>query len=262
MTPTIQLNDPKILQLGLEAEIAFCNALSIDQLTSCQGIIAVALDMVDPILNVVVHAQTTNKEIDNKIRIVIDYFKQRQIRWSWLIGPLSRPANLPYYLKKYGLSYLEEFPSLYLSLASPLPVIPEHFAIFEASPEDDLTEWIQPARAAFPNPENAEGYRRANARKPHGPGAAFRHFFAKHHGKTVGCSTLFLAGESCMIQNVGTDPFYRNQGYGTALTVKAMLEAKKLGCKHCFLNSSPIGYRLYQRLGFRTFCLTQMYGFK
>ncbi len=56
------------------------------------------------------------------------------------------------------------------------------------------------------------------------------------------------------LQNVGTLADHRCRGYATALTRHAQFLAYRLGCVHVALQASPMGERLYRRLGFRAAC--------
>ena len=54
------------------------------------------------------------------------------------------------------------------------------------------------------------------------------------------------------IFNVATPPAHRRRGYGAAVTARAVTDGLAAGAKWSWLQSSPPGYQVYQRLGFRT----------
>ena len=54
------------------------------------------------------------------------------------------------------------------------------------------------------------------------------------------------------IYNVATVPGHRGRGYGTAITARAVLDGFTSGASVAYLQSSVAGYRVYERLGFRT----------
>lgn len=54
------------------------------------------------------------------------------------------------------------------------------------------------------------------------------------------------------IFDVATPPAHRGRGYGTAITAHAALEGFNAGASFAYLQSSPAGFRIYERLGFRT----------
>jgi hypothetical protein len=58
-----------------------------------------------------------------------------------------------------------------------------------------------------------------------------------------GCTGVF---------SVATPPAHRRRGYGAALTARAVTDGLAAGAAWAWLQSSPPGYGIYARLGFRT----------
>ena len=54
------------------------------------------------------------------------------------------------------------------------------------------------------------------------------------------------------IFNIATPPAHRRRGYGAAVTARAVADGLAAGAKWAWLQSSEPGYRVYERLGFRT----------
>ncbi len=70
------------------------------------------------------------------------------------------------------------------------------------------------------------------------------------HGEPV-CASFGLVLESTVtVFNVATANEHRGRGYGAAMTMKAVLDGRAAGCNLAFLQSSPMGYSVYERLGF------------
>ncbi len=79
------------------------------------------------------------------------------------------------------------------------------------------------------------------------------HIAASLDGQLVGHAILHLTtGELGVagIFDVGVVPEARNKGVGKAITFSACSLARKMGCHHAILNSTPAGEPVYKRLGF------------
>jgi ribosomal protein S18 acetylase RimI-like enzyme len=53
------------------------------------------------------------------------------------------------------------------------------------------------------------------------------------------------------IFSIATPPRHRGRGYGAAITAEAVRDGFHAGAEFAWLHSSPLGYRVYHRLGFR-----------
>jgi N-acetylglutamate synthase len=58
------------------------------------------------------------------------------------------------------------------------------------------------------------------------------------------------AGDAVGIFNVATPPTHRGQGFGAAVTAHAIVQSRADGATWAWLQSSSMGYGVYQRLGF------------
>lgn len=248
-----------IIELGLKATIAFCRAMSTDELRM-QGVIAFVADLKEPILNVVVHADIPEKEIDSAILAVSRFYEAHHAEWAWIIGPLTSPTTLSNHLKQKKFVLLDTFPSLYFDLANDLQVSNVHDLYIKEDLSKDLSDWIIPLKKSFPTSDEGESFRELNAKLPHGENTAFRHYVGYYQDQPVSAATLFVNGETAMIHNIATIPGFRKRGFGSAITLKVMQEAKHLGVKFCFLDSSNIGLTIYQKLGFKIYSKQELYG--
>lgn len=67
------------------------------------------------------------------------------------------------------------------------------------------------------------------------------------------CTALGVFGAGGVgVFNVATDPRWRGRGYGGAVTAAVLSDAREAGAPRARLQSSALGYRLYERLGFHT----------
>jgi ribosomal protein S18 acetylase RimI-like enzyme len=67
----------------------------------------------------------------------------------------------------------------------------------------------------------------------------------------VATNMLFNGAGVASVYAVATIPSTRGKGIGSAITLKPLLEAHEMGYQYGVLFSSEMGFRVYQRIGFR-----------
>jgi GNAT superfamily N-acetyltransferase len=78
-----------------------------------------------------------------------------------------------------------------------------------------------------------------------------RCYVGEADGRPVTTGIGVTLGTCVGIFNVATPPADRGRGYGTALTARAVTDGLSAGAMWSWLQSSPPGYPVYERLGFR-----------
>jgi ribosomal protein S18 acetylase RimI-like enzyme len=71
-------------------------------------------------------------------------------------------------------------------------------------------------------------------------------------GQAITTGLGVTMGDSVAILNIATPPEHRGQGFGSAVTARAVSNGLNDGAKWSFLQSSAAGYGVYVRLGFVT----------
>jgi GNAT superfamily N-acetyltransferase len=79
-----------------------------------------------------------------------------------------------------------------------------------------------------------------------------RTYVAEMDGQPVATGLGLSVAGTVGIFNVATPPEYRRRGYGAAITARAGLDGLENGADWGWLQSSPQGHQIYQRLGFST----------
>lgn len=79
-----------------------------------------------------------------------------------------------------------------------------------------------------------------------------RCYLGEIEGRAVTTGLGVTLGDFVGVFNVATPPAHRRQGYGAAVTVRAVADGLAAGAKWSWLQSSPPGHATYARLGFQT----------
>ena len=83
-------------------------------------------------------------------------------------------------------------------------------------------------------------------------GAGVRCYLGEFDGEPVTTGVGVTFGDSVGIFNIATPPGHRRHGYGSAVTARTIRDGLSCGARWAWLQSSPAGYPVYQRLGFQT----------
>ncbi len=79
-------------------------------------------------------------------------------------------------------------------------------------------------------------------------------------GQPVSTAALVIGGGAVGVYNVATLPGCQRHGYGEAVMRHALQEARREhGIERSILQSTPAGYRLYERMGYRTVTKVSVY---
>jgi GNAT superfamily N-acetyltransferase len=210
-----------------------------------------------PLLNGAFRVRLTPETADRAIDATLARFRARGVPAYWWVGPEATPPDLEARLEARGLPYDGDVPGMAVDLRTlpdDLPA-PAALAIVPATSRDDLAHLVGVLQAGFHFDESlsaavAEGF----AHAPNVPGGTLRHYVARLEGAPVGATTLLLAAGVAGIYNVATLPEARGKGIATALVAAALREGREAGYRAGVLQSSEMGYRVYERLGFQQCC--------
>ena len=192
-------------------------------------------------------------EIDRRIGAVVAYLQPRGIPFGWWVMPDDYPSDLRARLVTQGFVPEEEQPAMAIDLnhLGPVPELPPGIVIEEIREREGLVEHMRLVAVGFELPSEVEtAFRMAVEELPVGPSTPVRCFVAREQGRPVGTSLVVLAGRAAAIFDVVTVPEARGRGIGTLVTDVALRAARDAGQRIAILESSPIGYNVYRRLGF------------
>jgi ribosomal protein S18 acetylase RimI-like enzyme len=200
------------------------------------------------------HAPVRNEAA--AIQDTIAYFQANAVEnftW-WLESGLSVKdwANA---LEPLGFKYTDDTPGMAVDLAR-LPRSAEHSSQLILQLVNNaamLREWVNTFILGYELPEMfIDPFYELVASL--GYELPYRYYLAYLYGKPVATSTVFLGAGVAGIYNVATIPEARGQGIGATLTLHPLHQSAALGYRAGVLQSSEMGFRVYQRLGFQTVC--------
>lgn len=254
-TLNIEITDPAITQLGVEATLDFYSTLAFDEIEQ-KSMRAFVTGIDSPFLNVVIDSRVNPHTSLAKFDFFRNYFQYHSLPWSWFaISPGSNNS-----LHKYGFELVETTPTMYLSLANTIAEFKlDDFMVEEVGSNDDLINWILPLQEAFSSDDNCVGYRILNAKLLNQNEKNLKYFVGRYQGNIVSSVSLFFHHDTVMIHNLATKTAFLKRGFGTALSVYLLQYAKQHDYKHCFLESSADSFGIYQKLGFKICYITSIY---
>jgi ribosomal protein S18 acetylase RimI-like enzyme len=203
---------------------------------------------------------STAAELSKRILLPSVHFDARGLEWAyWVCEDLMEPAarkRSRQVFDKHGLRHSVDLPGMVAERILP-PVRPLP-AIDARRVRDDATR---------------EAFCAIGSLCFHVPLAWFCEVFdsesvwenfAAYVGYVDGeavCTTAIVMGADAVgVYNVATVPEHRRRGYGEALMRHAMAKAQRAhGVEQAVLQSTPAGYKLYERMGFRTVTRVAVY---
>lgn len=207
--------------------------------------------------NCVVSATLEAEAVDAAILASVQCLQAHNVAGSWHVGPSMRPPSLGERLLAHGFTQSGSEPGM----AADLLTLPERistpagFVVERVRDVQELQVWTRILGMGFGEGEIeanrvGEMYRKAGLSDQ----GAWHHYLGRWNGEAVATTSLFLGAGVAGIYFVWTLPSARRQGIGAAITLAALHDARRPGYRLGVPGSSPIGYPVYQRLGFREYC--------
>ena len=238
-----------------ESWLALCTSPRVEVAES-QEMIRFATGLPFPPFNAVMRARLDEGNADRAIAQTADYFAAKRLPWTCNVEETATPADLPERLTAAGLveGAPEPCMAIDLTLLPDMPGGPEGLAI-EKVAGDLGAESTEVLSAGFGLPlEIARGFADMISGVAPSDEVGVSGYLGLVDGRAVATALLLAAAGVAGIYNVTTLAEYRGRGIGAALTAAPLIEARDMGYRIGTLQSSEIGYGVYQRLGFREYC--------
>lgn len=206
-----------------------------------------------PWFNGVLCTRSPDGNAAQAIQETMDYFSSQQVNtFTWWLEPGLDSAAWSQHLLPPGFQYTNSPPAMAMDLAK-LPLTTPHPAGLTIRQVADLETFLEWTRTFIPGYELPDAFVDPFYELLAGVGfdLPIRHYLGYLDGKPVATSTLFLAAGTAGIYDVGTLPEARRKGIGAALTLFPLQQARAMGYTTSVLQSSEMGFSVYQKMGFR-----------
>ena len=204
--------------------------------------------------NAVCQAQFGHNDACEHIKTAINHFTGRP--FSWWLSPGDQPDNLAELLLAAGLQ--EDYSELAMAAdLTQLPtgdLAPNGLEIRRVQTAVELADFAQIISVMWtpPDPEVVHFYKLAAPAilQPDSP----MWFYVGYVGETPAATAEATVNDGVVgLYNICTLPDFRQRGFGTAMTLQPLLDAREVNCHTAVLQATEAGARVYKRLGFETF---------
>lgn len=215
--------------------------------------------------NSIMDARLPEGKVDQTIQEVIEAGRLRNVPLRWWIGPRTLPANLAEHLQRFGFVLADAAPGMAVELdkLNESRQKPEGVTVRLCKGEAEIRLWSQIMGMANEIPDEAAFIVEAWADFLINVGTGeMQPYLAWWDDQPAATCLLFLGGGAAGIYAVATIPEARRKGIGAWVTLYALLQARALGYQVGVLESSEMGLRVYQSLGFEEYCRISCYNWK
>jgi GNAT superfamily N-acetyltransferase len=205
--------------------------------------------------NFVFRARLAHDRLHERVHDAIATFEQVGRPFSWWVGPSDQPADLGDALARAGLSAAEAEQGMAATLSglAKVDVSPSGLRIERATRVEEIMQFARLMSALWSPPEpTILAFYSAAAPYVLGANAPFRFYLGYLGDRPVATAEVCIAGGVAGVYNISTIPAERGRGFGAALTVKPLLDARDDGIEVAILQAAGEAERVYRRVGFRS----------
>jgi GNAT superfamily N-acetyltransferase len=213
-------------------------------------------NMPDHFMNLVVCTSLPTEGINTLVDEALEHFKSMNVRKiSWLAEEGIPATELKNCLTSRGFNFKESFAvemAIDLGGFTESKPRPDGLEILQVDGDEMLRQWIHVASIGFGVSRASEDvwfefFNYAACRTP------FLTYLGVLNGVPVATSQVCLSAGVAGIYNVSTIPQARGRGIGSTIVMAPLVAARKHGYRVGILQSSKMGYPVYQGLGFQDF---------
>lgn len=217
-----------------------------------------------PNFNFVLVSAPPDGSAEERARAAVEYFRSRGVKsFFWWLDPGVPAGTWSPILSELGFVLDAKLPGMAMVLDDPAAGAERWMAeakrregieIRRVETSAELRRWTELFAAGYGLPPSVAPPLFEIYDGLHGPNTPLESYFAYRDGKPVATSTVFYGQGVAGVYDVATLPEARGKGIGGAVTMAPLHEARSRGYRVGVLQSSDMGLRVYERLGFRTVC--------
>jgi len=213
------------------------------------------------IFNAAVSLQPPAGDETEHIRETMQFFLSKgRTSFSWWLPPGLEESGWGDQLEAHGFNHYANLPGMAVDLKiipDRIPV-PAGFQVQRMEDTESMKIWVKTFLLGgnFPSDWDAPSldWMLATLSDPNA-----QSYLAFVDDQPVAVSTVFYRAGVAGIYCVATLEEWRGKGLGAAITLQPLLDARAKGYRVGILHSSEMGYRVYQRLGFKEACRMSEY---
>ncbi len=205
--------------------------------------------------NFVLRARLDRGALAARIADALGHFHGVGRPFSWWVGPADLPADLGDVLEARGLARTESELAMAADLAGlPDEPAPAGLEIRRVRTPAELGDFARVNAANWSPPdEDVVRFHERTAPVTIPAGAPQWFYVGYFEGAPVAAAELTVGGGVAGLYGISTRAAFRRRGFGRALTLRPLLDARATGLRHAVLQASADGAPVYRRLGFEAF---------
>jgi GNAT superfamily N-acetyltransferase len=213
--------------------------------------------------NAVIRLKTA-PNADRQIEAIQQTFAHRSVPFIWWVTQQDSEDGLERRLRSHGFDHDgDESIGMATALSSQPEPAPgrESASVERISEERDIRTWFATLLESFDATVDERTMDLATtvfSDLTNNTLSGWHLYLAHISERPVGTCALHL-GTAAGLYSVGTVPLARRLGVGTALTKRALAEARSAGHSIATLTASGLGARLYEAMGFKEYCQFREY---
>lgn len=186
----------------------------------------------------------------------VGYFRRAGRPFSWWVGPADRPHDLGALLQELGLEQAETELAMAadLSALADTGPVPDGLEVRRVTTRAELAHFARLSAGNWTPPDRMVlRFYELTAQALLSAGSPQWLYVGYLEGEPVATSEVTFGGGIAGLFNISTLVPFRRRGFGTALTLRPLVDAQKAGYQTAVLQAAADGIGLYARVGFASF---------